>query len=163
MFSNEISATLTESDVQDIQKAIAIITDKMPFLIHMTTAERRRRFKMGDKSLAFVNNSITAAQTNPEILPSSFDLEELRRDYQLAASLTEIQLQLSQLSEKVDDTLLSVGSDAMSGGLTVYDYVKTAAKRVPGLKAIADQLGVRFKAIRGRTAKKETKNESATV
>jgi hypothetical protein len=160
MNPNELSATLSTADVQDIQNAIALINKKMPFLVHLTADQRRRRFKMGDKSLAFVNNSITAAQTNPDILPSSFDLEELRRDYQLAASLTEIQLQLSQLSEKVDDTLLSVGSDAMSSSLTVYDYVKTAAKRVPGLKAIAEQLGVRFKAIKGR-GKNLPKNETA--
>jgi hypothetical protein len=155
MTPNELSATLSTEDVQEIKTAIATITTKMPFLIHLTVDERRRRYKMGDKSLAFVNNSITAAQTNPDILPSSFDLDELRRDYQLAASLTEIQLQLSQLAEKVDDTLLSVGSDAMSSSLTIYDYVKTAAKRVPGLKAIAEQLGVRFKAIRNKTAKNE--------
>jgi hypothetical protein len=163
MFSNEISATLTESDVQDIQKAIAVITNKMPFLIHLTVEERRRRVKMGDKSLAFVNNSISAAQSNPDILPSSFDLEELRRDYQLAAMLTEIQTQLSQLSEKVDDTLLSVGSDAMTNSLTIYDYVKTAAKRVPGLKSIADQLGARFKAMGNRPAKAKSKSDPATI
>jgi hypothetical protein len=158
--STELATTLSTEDVQEITNAIAAINQKMPFLIHLSADERRRRYKMGDKSLAFVNNSITAAQTNPDILPSSFNLDELRRDYQLAASLTEIQLQLSQLAEKVDDTLLAVGSDAMSGSLTIYDYVKTAAKRLPGLKAIAEQLGVRFKAIR-KSVKTETKPEEA--
>jgi hypothetical protein len=45
---------------------------------------------MGDKSLAFVNNSVTAAQSNREILPATFDVEELVRDYQLASALTEL-------------------------------------------------------------------------
>jgi hypothetical protein len=38
-------------------------------------------------------------------------------------------------------------------GLTVYDYVKTAAKKTPGLKTLAEQLGERFKAIKAKSAK----------
>jgi hypothetical protein len=108
---------------------------------------------MGDKSLAFVNNSLTAAQSNRDILPPSFDLEEFVRDYQLANSLTEVLLGLRQLTEQVDDTLLAVGSEAMSSSLTVYDYVKTAAKKTPGLKTLAEQLGERFKAIKNKPTK----------
>ena len=108
---------------------------------------------MGDKSLAFVNNSITAAQSNPDILPASFDIQEFVRDYQLAATLTELLIALRQLSEQVDDTLLAVGSEAMSSSLTVYDYVKTAAKKTPGLKSLAEQLGDRFKAMRNKPVK----------
>jgi hypothetical protein len=38
--------------------------------------------------------------------------------------------------------------------LTVYDYVKTASKKTPGLKTVAEQLGERFKAIgKGKSAK----------
>ncbi|MCM0591349.2 MAG: hypothetical protein KA716_14440 [Gloeotrichia echinulata DEX184] len=108
---------------------------------------------MGDKSLAFVNNSVTAAQSNREILPASFDVEEFVRDYQLATSLTEILTSMRQVSEQVDDTLLAVGSEAMTSSLTVYDYVKTAAKKTPGLKTVAEQLGERFKAIRAKSTK----------
>ena len=60
---------------------------------------------------------------------------------------------LNQLTEQVDDTLMAVSSEAMSSSLTVYDYVKTAAKKTPGLKAIAEQLGSLFKAIRTKAAK----------
>jgi hypothetical protein len=108
---------------------------------------------MGDKSLAFVNNSITAAQSNREILPATFDVEELVQDYQLAAALTELLTSMQQLSEQVDDTLMAVGSEAMTSSLTVYDYVKTASKKTPGLKTVAEQLGERFKAIKGRPTK----------
>ncbi len=44
-------------------------------------------------------------------------------------------------------------SEAMSSSLTVYDYVKTAAKKTPGLKSLAEQLGDRFKAIRNKPVK----------
>ncbi|MFH7027714.1 MAG: hypothetical protein ACHBN1_20525 [Heteroscytonema crispum UTEX LB 1556] len=148
-----ITGTLSPEDIQEIKAALQTIQKKLPFLVTLSAEERRKLFKMGDKSLAFVNNSITAAQSNRDILPASFDLEEYLRDYQLAASLTELLTGLRQLTEQVDDTLLAVGSEAMSSSLTVYDYVKTAAKKTPGLKTLAEQLGERFKAIRSKPAK----------
>ncbi|MEH2299342.1 MAG: hypothetical protein V7K88_09975 [Nostoc sp.] len=154
MTDQKIAGTLLPEDVQEIKAALQIIEQKMPFLIALTAQERRKLFKMGDKSLAFVNNSINAAQSNPEIFPASFDIEEFVRDYQLATTLSELLILIRQLSEQVNDTLLAVGSEAMLGSLTVYDYVKTAAKKTPGLKTVAELLSDRFKAIsKGRTAK----------
>jgi hypothetical protein len=153
MSYQNITATLSEADVQEIKAALQTIEQKLPFLINLTTEERRRLYKMGAKSLTFVNNSLTAAQSNRDILPATFDLEEFARDYQLSAALTDIFFGLQQLSEKVDDTLMAVSSEAMSSSLTVYDYVKTAAKKTPGLKTLADQLGDRFKAIRTKPVK----------
>ena len=157
-----ISAKLTAADLQDIKTALATIETKLPFLIHLTTEERRKLFKMGNKSLAFVNNSLTAAQSNPDILPASFDLSEFSSDYQLAATLSEVHLRLQQLTEKVDDTLMAVSSEAMTSSLTVYDYVKTAAKKTPGLKAIADQLSERFKASRSKAPKVDPTSTSGS-
>ena len=148
-----ISAKLSETDIQDIKAALTAIETKLPFLVHLTIEERRKLFKMGNKSLAFVSNSLTAAQSNPDILPASFDLNEFVSDYQLATTLNELHIRLQQLTEKVDDTLIAVSSEAMTSSLTVYDYVKTAAKSTPGLRAVADQLGDRFKASRAKATK----------
>ncbi|GAB4195313.1 MAG: hypothetical protein Fur006_41580 [Coleofasciculaceae cyanobacterium] len=144
---------MSNADIQQIKAALETIQQKLPFLVNLSAEERRSLCKMGDKSLAFVNNSLNAAQTNRDILPASFDLDEFVRDYQLAVALTELLTGLRQLEEKVDDTLLAVGSEAMSSSLTVYDYVKTAAKKTPGLKTLAEQLGERFKALRVKTSK----------
>ncbi|NEU71553.1 hypothetical protein PI95_002890 [Hassallia byssoidea VB512170] len=153
MAYQNVNANISAQDIQEIKAALQTVQKKLPFLITLTTEERRKLFKMGDKSLAFVNNSVAAAQSNRDILPASFDVEELVRDYQLVSTLTELLTSMRQLTEQVDDTLLAVGSDAMTSSLTVYDYVKTAAKKTPGLKTIAEQLGERFKAIRSRTTK----------
>ncbi|MBN4005617.1 hypothetical protein [Nostoc sp. LPT] len=153
MSYQNIAATLSPQDIQEIKAALQTVQKKLPFLITLSTEERRKLVKMGDKSLAFVNNSITAAQSNREILPATFDVEELVQDYQLAAVLTELLISMQQLTEQVDDTLMAVGSEAMTGSLTVYDYVKTASKKTPGLKTVAEQLGERFKAIKGRPTK----------
>jgi uncharacterized protein YejL (UPF0352 family) len=149
----DINTTLTDADRQAIKQAIATIQAKLPFLVTLSLDERKRLYKMGDKRLAFVQNSLHAAQSNPNILPASFDLQGFSNDYQLATSLNELLMVLNQLTEQVDDTLMAVGSEAMGSSLTVYDYVKTAAKKTPGLKAISEQLGSLFKAIRSKSTK----------
>ncbi|MBW4419034.1 MAG: hypothetical protein KME13_07360 [Myxacorys californica WJT36-NPBG1] len=149
----DINTTLSDSDRQAIKQAIALIQQKMPFLITLSADDRQRLYKMGDKRLAFVQNSLSAAQSNPNILPASFDLQGFSNDYQLATDLSELLMLLTQLTEQVDDTLLAVGSEAMSSSLTVYDYIKTAAKKTPGLKTISEQLGNLFKAFRSKPAK----------
>jgi hypothetical protein len=148
-----ISAQISQADIQEIKAALNTIETKLPFLVHLTLDERRKIVKMGDKSLAFVSNSLSAAQSNPTVLPVSFDVNEFKTDYELIAALSEIHINLQQLNEKVDDTLMAVSSEAMISSLTVYNYVKTAAKQTPGLKAIADQLGERFKASRSKSPK----------
>lgn len=150
---DNISATISDPAMAEIKGAIAVIQNNLPFLINLTPDERRKRFKMGDKSLAFVRNSVTATQNNPGIVPSNFDIAELNRDYQLTVALSEVLGLLEQLTETVDDTLLAVGSESMTGSLLVYDYVKTAARHSPGLKSVADQLGERFKAMGKRRSK----------
>ena len=51
---HNISAELSNSDIAEIKDAIATIQQKMPFLVNLTAEERRRLYKMGDKSLGFV-------------------------------------------------------------------------------------------------------------
>jgi hypothetical protein len=161
MSYQNISAAISDQDMESIKKSLDSIDSKLSFLVHLTPTERRDLFKMGDKSLAFVKKSVMAAQQNRDILPVSFDLPELEKDLQLAEDLTEILTRLHQLAEEVDDTLIAVGSEAMRSSLTVYDYVKTASKNQPGLKALAEQLGERFKAI-GQSRRRNLATKQAT-
>ncbi len=156
-----ISASISPEKLQEIKTAIALLDANMPFLISLTPDERRKRVKMGDKSLAFVSNSLNVTQNNADVVPASFNIAEFSRDYQLTIALTEVLNLLEQLSEKVDDTLMAVGSESMASSLLVYDYVKTAAKHTPGLKSVADQLGERFKAMGNRRAKPEPSTAQA--
>ncbi len=71
-----ISATLSDEDKAAIKAAIKTIEEKLSFLVNLSVEERRKLFKMGDKSLGFVQNSLNIAQSNPDILPNSFDFNE---------------------------------------------------------------------------------------
>ena len=139
-----ISAVVNGSDAADIKAAVANIRQRLPFLVSLTPDERKALPKAGPNSLSFVQNSLTAAQNNPNILPGSFNTGEFNSDVNLFAVLTDLNTSIAQLASQVDDTRMAVGSEAMSGARQVYDYVKAAVKTTPGLKPVADQLGERF-------------------
>jgi len=142
MPENRISASLTPEDKQAVMAAIATLREKLPFLTDISPEERRSLPKMGDKSRAFVQKALELAQQNEGILPRAFDLEEMRKDVQLAADLYPILLAIAQLHEWVDDTYLVVGSEAYAGALLIYNAAKM--NNIGGLDDALDELGKRF-------------------
>jgi hypothetical protein len=66
MADDQISATFSTKDQQDVLDAINTIRTKLPFLIDLTIEERRFLPKMGDKSRAFVSQALTVAEQNPQ-------------------------------------------------------------------------------------------------
>jgi hypothetical protein len=87
--------------------------------------------------------ALEVAAQNPDFLPRSFDLDEMRRDVELFEALYPILLSLTQLQELIDDTFVAVGSEAYAAGLMVYNYAKASGKGA-GLDAALDDMGRRF-------------------
>jgi hypothetical protein len=143
MTTNQISATMTKADRDAVLAAVATIKEKLPFLMDLTPEQRTSLPKMGDKSQAFVNKALEVATQNPDFLPRSFDLEEMKRDVELFQALYPVFLSLTQLQELVDDTVMAVGSDAYAAALVVYNFAKASGKG-SGLDAVADEMGKRF-------------------
>lgn len=143
MSDNRISASLAQADRDAVIKAIATIREKLPFLVDLTTEERRSLPKMGDKSRAFVSKALEVATQNQDFLPRSFDLEEMRRDVEMFEALYPLLLSLNQLQELMDDTYVAVGSEAYAAALLVYNYAKASGKGA-GLDAVVDEMGRRF-------------------
>lgn len=143
MSISPISATLSHTDRLAVMNAIATIKEKLPFLIDLSAEERKALPKMGDKSRAFVSKAMEVATQNPDFLPRSFDLEEMRKDVQLAEALYPIVVALSQLQELLDDTTLAVGSEAMAAALQVYSYAKVSGQGA-GMEGLVEEMGQRF-------------------
>jgi len=145
MSKKNINVAVSAADVQAIKDAFALILNKLPFLVNLTSAERKASFKAGPDSSSFVQNALTAAQDNPNILPANFSTPEFKNDVDLLAVLTEFNTMAASVASQIDDTRMAVGSEAMQQASQVYTYVKTASKVTPGLKPVAEQLGERFK------------------
>ena len=148
-----ISAVLTQSERDAVMDAVATIKDNLPFLIDLSPKERRALPKMGDKSRAFVTKALEVATQNPDFLPRSFELEEMRKDVQLFESLYPILLAITQLQELLDDTCTAAGSEAYAAALQVYNYAKVNGN-MGGLDAVVDEMGQRF-ARKSRKANEE--------
>lgn len=128
-----------------IKAAINTITNELPFLITLSSEERKSLYKLGSKSIDFVRDCNNVANNYGEILPSGFDKAGFTDDTLLFAQLSELRMLLDSLSEKVNDTTVAVGNESLKASLIVYDYVKTASKSQAGLKSVAEQLKQRFK------------------
>jgi hypothetical protein len=143
MANIRISASLSQKDREAVMEAMATIKEKLPFLIDLTANERKSLPKLGDKSRGFVIKALEVATQNPDFLPRSFDVNEMRLDVELFEALYPVLLSLTQLQELVDDTLIATGSEAYIAALSVYNYAK-ASGDVSGLDTVIDDLGRRF-------------------
>lgn len=139
-----IDVTVSPADLQAVKDAFATVLQKLPFLINLTSAERKSTFKAGPDSLSFLENALTAAQSNPTVLPGSFSTPSFKNDVDLFATLTELNTLAAQVASQLDDTRIAVGGESMQQATQVYNYVKTAAKITPGMKPVAAQLSERF-------------------
>lgn len=128
MNSDLIKGELSNEQQRAILDLLWEIQEKMPFLIDLTIDERRSLPKMGDKSRAFVDQGLVLADQNPNILPRSFDIDEYRRDIQLAKQLEPVVLAMRQVMNRLEDSYIAVGSDAYSQTLLVYQAAKLAGK-----------------------------------
>jgi hypothetical protein len=145
MSYQNISYNLSQEDVVAVKAALETINQKLPFLINLNKDEVQSLFKLGSKSVDFVQDAASAVENFPSILPPSFDKTEYTKDTSLFKSLNEIKLLVDSLSEKIEDTMMAVGSEAMGASLEVYAYVQTASDRTLGLKSVAEKLKDRFK------------------
>ena len=140
----KISAQLPDHELGEIKKCLEGVRMLMPFLVALTIKERQKLFKMGDKGVAFVEDSLMAAKNHPELLPSSFDLDAYEQEAHLAATLHDLRMELNKLSLELHDTERIIRSQAIDHSREVYVLVKCAAQREPALNPLAAQLGARF-------------------
>ncbi|ASC72593.1 hypothetical protein XM38_035510 [Halomicronema hongdechloris C2206] len=156
MSVNRISSALSDSDRTEVMELIAQINQKLLFLIDVGPEERRGMAKLGARNREFTQKVLEIATQTPDFLPRSFDLEEMRRDFELFEALQPMLLALTRLRELMDDTAVAAGDEAYRAALEVYRYAK-ANGNVAGLDDLIDEMGQRFahQGSRGRSAAAE--------
>lgn len=143
MHDNRISATLPQADRQVVLDALQTIRTKLSFLIDLSPEDRKALPKLGATGHGFVAQALELAEQNPDILPRSFDVEEMRKDVELLGALLPVVTAFRQLNELLDDTYTAVGSEAYAAALVVYQYGRAAGKGA-ALDGMLDALGRRF-------------------
>jgi len=155
MSQNLISFAPSTTDLAAIDGALKTLEDKFINLIDLSTDQRGALVKMGDKSEAFCRKAVEVLAANPNVLPPSFNVAEMRRDLAGFDTLRPRMVRIEKLYEKMRDSQLALGSDVMSAALEGYALLKVAGKG-EALDTARKALSVRFSS---RAVKKE---EAAT-
>lgn len=141
---NKVSAVLSAADQQTIIKSLDSISTLLPFLVNFSDTDRKKMRKMGSKSVDYVNQCLTGAQTFPQSLKVSFDVTEFQNDVALINSLQPIFVKMQALIEGIDDTITAAGSDAMMAADEVYDELKSSANKNASVKTLVEQISQRY-------------------
>lgn len=142
---NLISANISPEDIQAIKDALALVRDKLPFLVSLNPQERREMAKMGEKSIGFDEKCALYMNNHAEFVPGFLDMQEVARDRVLRAQILEFWSTLNALTQRVDDTLMVVNQDIWMANLAYYQSVREAAKRGrPNAQTLYDDLRTRF-------------------
>jgi hypothetical protein len=112
-------------------------------LLALSPAQRQRLVRMGDKSIAFCMKAADVMAECRALLPPSMDVEELHRDLITHAALRERQLRMISLMDRVRDTQIAVGSDAMSCATRGYSVLRRTGDGA-GFDQLQRELGRRF-------------------
>jgi hypothetical protein len=143
---NLVSIQIPAEDQEAIRAALTTLEEKLqPFLIALTTSEKRGIPKMRDKSTPFVEKAIEYAEGNPTLVPGFINVSEMKIDFQAMSLLTEFYRNIEKLYQTLNDTILLCGSEAYKGALQFYKSTQQASKSgIPGAQVIYDDLKQRF-------------------
>jgi hypothetical protein len=143
MSQNLINLTVDGDAQSRIAAALDLLEAELGALVALTPAERRELVKMGEKSESFVRQSVVVLSDNPGVLPRNFDVDGFRGDLTAVDALRPLASRLTRLHERLDDTLMALGSDLMVNALEGYAALKISGKSA-GLDTLRQGLATRF-------------------
>ena len=143
--SNLIDASITSAQLTTIVGAVQSIKDSLPAVNAVSGKEIKARQKLGNSGLSFVNKAAGFGETYFSIMAKDYNLAEVKKDKEIYAALTEIEIKLIDVLTTVQLMRTLAGIDQMSHGNSVYDSLKVAANKDASLKPVVDELGEFYK------------------
>jgi len=125
MTENRIDLVITQEQIDTILAALKSIEEIIPGLIELTLEQRKAMPRYSSDDLGFILDALSIAEQHPEILPPSFDLDEMRRDVNTLQKLTALSHAIARFAGIFDDSLYAAGSESKGHGRSIYQFVKT--------------------------------------
>lgn len=123
-YSNLISTSISQKEIDEILAAIERINKLLPHLITLSNEEKASLPKVSFSNIDFVNEVLDMAEGNPEQVPESINIPEIRKDIELIESITKILRPLKQLEKKLEDSALLAGSEAYIPSLAIFNSMR---------------------------------------
>jgi hypothetical protein len=152
-------------NLSDAQVASAIETINqlkaiLPPMPGLTSLDRKRLSKLGQKSRGFVDAAIEAVRKDSGLLPRSISVEELLEQDKLHRQISMVETHLAELQARLDDALCVIGNRLYGSCLTVYavwDKTIVGRAKMPEQKALLKQRFTPKKASRSADKSTEVK------
>ncbi|MEQ1862466.1 MAG: hypothetical protein ABMA13_21315 [Chthoniobacteraceae bacterium] len=143
---NRISIEITPTQKTAIVDAVAALKAALQGItINLTADEKQSLPRIADRTLAFDEKCAAYMTSRPELIPGFLDMVEMARDRKLVADLLPCLLEIAQIHEGLEDTVMLANSDNYVGDLAFYQNVRQAARRgVSGTDTIYNDLKERF-------------------
>ena len=142
MPQNLISLHITADAIAKVDQAIEVLEAFTASFITLTNEQKQELFKMGDKSVHFCRQTAMVLEQNQDILPPTFDYEEMKSDLADHAALEARILRIREVLAKMDDAQMALGSDVMVAASEGYSLMKLFGK-AEGLTELQQAMRVR--------------------
>ncbi len=148
---NKIDIQLTETELATLETAIVVIEQFAARFAPVTGAEKRNLVKAPDGSGDWIENMLTLADQNNDVLPRNFSADPIRRDIKLDKVLAPLELRLQRALERIDGARFLARSDAFAALLGVRRKLKEA-----GVSGVDANLNEGLRRFFGRESKDDT-------
>ena len=128
-YPNQISATISDKSIKEINDAIISINKKLPDLATLSEEELTALPKTGKNTINFVIENLKDAENHPEIVPKNVNVDEIKKDVELITAIFKILEPLKKLEKRLEDGALLAGSEAYLPSIAIYNAIKADAIR----------------------------------
>ena len=142
MPQNLVSLDISADDLAAMDQAIATLETLTKPFITLSADDKSGLVKMGDKSVAFCQQTALVLSQNKDALPAGFDYTEMEDDLAAYAALQGRVLRIREVLAKMDDTQTAIGSDIMVAASEGYALMKLFGK-AEGLSELQQAMRVR--------------------
>jgi hypothetical protein len=125
MTENRIDVAITQEQVDKVLGLFKEIEVTLPGLIELTAEQRQSMPRYSEKDLSFILKALAIAEQHPEILPPSFNLDEMRRDVTALQSLDSILLDAHRVIGILEDSRFAAARESQGHERSVYQFLKT--------------------------------------
>jgi len=123
-YPNFISTSITQKDLNEIISAIGFIEEKLPDLLKVSDLEPYTMFNTKTDSVDFVQQNLSFAEKNPDVVPQDVDVKEIHKDVELIKSINKILAPLKKLVDKLEDSKVIACNEAYLPSIAIYNAIK---------------------------------------
>ena len=139
-----ISIRFTEDDLTAIDAALTQLEQRFSRLVALDAKERRRLYKMGNKTEKFCREALTVLDKNRQLAPPAMDLNGALSALRTIDELRPRTKQILRLAERMRDTELALGAEVATTARQGYNAMGEYGAQ-HGLSGMRQALSARFK------------------